>query len=193
MNPQELQEIVASLNEGDEIEVIYRGNFARNPLGKPGFVVNGLPHFTDEADEIRLVKPGIVSSTGNFPASDGKPSHDPLCPVTKNGGNCCPWMPDCECQCMCDYIAEIRQDTLDKVQRTAVTTQNATYGDPEEILSSRIRYVADALMKEWFKNGHPGQTQEDFRADYENWVEISIADAKAAVAAVDAWVETHEG
>lgn len=40
--------------------------------------------------------------------------HDPLCYVAKNGGTCCPWMGNCDCQCMCDYIAEIRNDTLDK-------------------------------------------------------------------------------
>jgi len=38
--------------------------------------------------------------------------HDPLCYVAMNGGNCCPWMPECDCQCMCDFIKEVRNDTL---------------------------------------------------------------------------------
>ena len=34
--------------------------------------------------------------------------HDPRCP--NYNGSCCPWMGDCTCQCMCDWIAEIRSD-----------------------------------------------------------------------------------
>ena len=43
-------------------------------------------------------------------------NHDPLCYVAKNGGNCCPWMPECDCQCMCDYINEIRADEQSKTE-----------------------------------------------------------------------------
>ena len=39
-------------------------------------------------------------------------THDKLCYVAMNGGNCCPWLPECNCQCMCDFIKEIRDDTL---------------------------------------------------------------------------------
>ena len=36
-------------------------------------------------------------------------SHDSLCVCSK--GSCCPWMPEpCDCQCMCDFIAEVRED-----------------------------------------------------------------------------------
>ena len=42
--------------------------------------------------------------------------HDPLCYVAKNGGNCCPWMPECDCQCMCDWILEIRNDEQSKTE-----------------------------------------------------------------------------
>lgn len=34
--------------------------------------------------------------------------HDHLCPNSK--GTCCPWMGECECQCLCDWIQEIRKD-----------------------------------------------------------------------------------
>lgn len=34
--------------------------------------------------------------------------HDPLCVVSQ--GSCCPWMGDCTCQCLCDFINEIRKD-----------------------------------------------------------------------------------
>lgn len=39
-------------------------------------------------------------------------NHDPLCYVAQNGGNCCPWLPACDCQCMCEYIKEVRDDTI---------------------------------------------------------------------------------
>lgn len=39
-------------------------------------------------------------------------THDKLCYVAINGGNCCPWLPECDCQCMCEYIKEVRDDTL---------------------------------------------------------------------------------
>ena len=34
--------------------------------------------------------------------------HDPVCPVSE--GSCCPWMGDCDCQCLCDWIARVRED-----------------------------------------------------------------------------------
>lgn len=34
--------------------------------------------------------------------------HDSLCPV--RDGSCCPWMGDCVCQCLCEFINEIRKD-----------------------------------------------------------------------------------
>lgn len=43
-------------------------------------------------------------------------SHDSLCYVAQNGGNCCPWLPSCDCQCMCDYIREVRNDVLNMVE-----------------------------------------------------------------------------
>ena len=41
--------------------------------------------------------------------SAGSPkTHDKFCYVSK--GSCCPWMGDCDCQCMCEFINEIRED-----------------------------------------------------------------------------------
>lgn len=34
--------------------------------------------------------------------------HDPLCNIYEE--TCCPWMGECECQCNCDFIQEIRED-----------------------------------------------------------------------------------
>ena len=42
-----------------------------------------------------------------------KTEHDPLC--TCFTGSCCPWIANCECQCMCDFILEIRQDERKKL------------------------------------------------------------------------------
>lgn len=33
--------------------------------------------------------------------------HDVMCP--NHEGSCCPWMGDCDCQCMCDFISSIRE------------------------------------------------------------------------------------
>ena len=44
--------------------------------------------------------------------------HDPKCYVAINGGSCCPWMGQCDCQCMCDWIEEIRND-----ERAIVVTE----------------------------------------------------------------------
>lgn len=35
-------------------------------------------------------------------------THDPLCPNAE--GDCCPWMGECDCQCLCEWIAKIRTD-----------------------------------------------------------------------------------
>lgn len=34
--------------------------------------------------------------------------HDSLCECYE--GPCCPWMGPCECQCLCDFIAKVRED-----------------------------------------------------------------------------------
>jgi len=38
--------------------------------------------------------------------------HDEKCPNFT--GSCCSWLKDCTCQCMCDYIREIRKDEAEK-------------------------------------------------------------------------------
>lgn len=35
-------------------------------------------------------------------------NHDKFCPNFE--GPCCPWIVDCTCQCMCDFIRVIRED-----------------------------------------------------------------------------------
>ena len=35
-------------------------------------------------------------------------THDPRCPNAN--GPCCPWMGECVCQCLCDFIQKIRKD-----------------------------------------------------------------------------------
>lgn len=50
---------------------------------------------------------GCDNTTAATPADvslDGR--HDPLCPVY--GGPCCPWMGDCDCQCLCDFLHQVR-------------------------------------------------------------------------------------
>ncbi len=37
-------------------------------------------------------------------------NHDKFCPNVDE--TCCPWMglPACDCQCLCDFIARVRED-----------------------------------------------------------------------------------
>lgn len=37
---------------------------------------------------------------------DSSNTHHPLCP--NHEGTCCPWMGDCDCQCLCDFINKIK-------------------------------------------------------------------------------------
>lgn len=38
---------------------------------------------------------------------DSSNTHHPLCPNYE--GTCCPWMGDCDCQCLCDFINKIKE------------------------------------------------------------------------------------
>lgn len=42
-------------------------------------------------------------------------NHDVLCACSE--GPCCPWLSHCECQCMCEFIAQVRTDELYTVVR----------------------------------------------------------------------------
>jgi hypothetical protein len=39
--------------------------------------------------------------------------HHPLCPVATK--SCCPWMGECDCQCMCDFINKVITHCADVV------------------------------------------------------------------------------
>jgi len=54
--------------------------------------------------------------------------HDPLC--ENYNGTCCPWMGDCECQCMCEYIDTIRQDQIRRM---------SAFADKEGIVAVRLQ------------------------------------------------------
>lgn len=82
------QEIIANLNEGDEIEVTYRGVFTASPLGSPGFLIGESTHFADDNIlSVRLIKkvdPGCPFPMGakvkiNYPWSD---QHDTVGTIT---------------------------------------------------------------------------------------------------------------
>lgn len=48
-----------------------------------------------------------------------KKYHDPKCACFK--GSCCPWVGECDCQCMCDFIDSIRDEyayLLDAYKKT---------------------------------------------------------------------------
>lgn len=52
------------------------------------------------------------------------------------------------------------------------------------------QYVADALMKVWFKNSHNDKewlASEDGQA----WLEISLLDAQVAVDAYQEWIKAY--
>lgn len=57
--------------------------------------------------------------------------HDPKCPVFK--GPCCPWVEGgCDCQCMCDFISDIRGDERDKAAQR-VEAAWAQWEEPQSV------------------------------------------------------------
>ena len=65
-------------------------------------------------------------------------THDPLCYVAQNDGNCCPWMPECDCQCMCDWIAEIRED-----EQKTISEDNRRTEHEIQVLRAVIKHMID--------------------------------------------------
>ena len=49
--------------------------------------------------------------------SEPEEVHDSLCPVYK--GSCCTWLEKCSCQCMCDFITEIRSEEQNRAGQRA--------------------------------------------------------------------------
>ena len=49
-------------------------------------------------------------------SATGSNGHDPLCPNSE--GVCCPWMGECNCQCLCDFILRVRRDESNKIFQT---------------------------------------------------------------------------
>jgi len=52
-------------------------------------------------------------------------SHDPLCENSR--GSCCPWMGECDCQCTCARIREIRDD-----ERRRIVARRNTHREGNE-------------------------------------------------------------
>ena len=73
--------------------------------------------------------------------------HDPLCYVAQNDGNCCPWMPECDCQCMCDWIAEVRQDEHEKngyeKEYYDLLSENREMNHEIQVLRAVIKHMLD--------------------------------------------------
>ena len=69
--------------------------------------------------------------------------HDPLCYVAINDGNCCPWMPSCDCQCMCDFINEIRQEERNNASALVV----AYFKGFPSLAPVHVNWLRDALLR----------------------------------------------
>lgn len=52
-------------------------------------------------------------------------SHDPFCENYQ--GTCCPWMSNCDCQCTCARIREIRDD-----ERRRIVARRNTHREGNE-------------------------------------------------------------
>lgn len=50
----------------------------------------------------------MVTANADIPVGDGERRHDPMCLLDSD--TCCPWMGDCDCQCICDLISRVRED-----------------------------------------------------------------------------------
>lgn len=52
--------------------------------------------------------------------------HDRFCINSK--GPCCEWLGDCDCQCLCEFINEIREDEREQaVQRVEAICAHTKY------------------------------------------------------------------
>lgn len=71
------------------------------------------------------------------PESTPSNNHDPLCP--NHTGSCCPNVDEnCTCQCMCDFIKEIRVDERTNQQR--LTQSTITYSTPTTMTGTGFTY-----------------------------------------------------
>lgn len=64
-------------------------------------------------------------------------NHDPLC--VNHKGSCCPWIKDCTCQCLCDFIREVRVDERLRQQRLMQST--ITYSTPAITTGTGFTYT----------------------------------------------------
>lgn len=80
-------------------------------------------------------------------------SHDSMCPVAEAGGSCCPWMGECDCQCMCDLILTVIQRTHTREAKKRVAAMED--GIREGIKQGRARTVSEMRMqiKEAWRDG----------------------------------------
>ena len=75
-------------------------------------------------------------------------SHDPMCPVAEAGGSCCPWMGECDCQCMCDWIQEIRQSDISAVESVYLRRGEAMSLKEEHDLIRKEMAALNVLVSE---------------------------------------------
>lgn len=67
-------------------------------------------------------------------------------------------------------------------EETAAET--ADEDEEVQVADEEIQEVANALMKEWFPNGHPGAARAELAEDYAEWKKGAEEDARCALIAV---------
>lgn len=70
-------------------------------------------------------------------------THDPLCLNAE--GTCCPWMGECNCQCTCDWIAEVREDEARQILETLSKMRGRHRIRLLKSLKRRERYLNEAI------------------------------------------------
>ena len=70
-------------------------------------------------------------------------NHDPLCYVAQNNGNCCPWLPECDCQCMCSFIHMVREDE----RNNAANLVEMYFRGTPSVAKIHVNWVRDAILR----------------------------------------------
>lgn len=111
------------------------------------------------------------SSTEVDMSIDYQSIHDPKCP--NHQGSCCPWMGDCECQCLCDFIREIRAEYLNIPEEPPIGTVIQCDGCGEEYhrIGSNWWSMDGECIRKWWDLMTEEESCGEYRIVYLHTVE----------------------
>ena len=134
---------------------------------------------------IKCCSTGSLQQCGVSPMTD----HLPECPVAD--GPCCPWMGECECQCMCDLlrVCSQRVHTSEAIKRVEAYERGFIEGIREGRLrsSKESRRSHKEAYAQGLNNGLNAAREAVAALDVpSNWVGSTRQGLNNALAAIDA-------